>query len=51
MREFFVNRLGGKGHNDATGLARSEIAKSTREQCEHERKEREPPSMSSVKGG
>lgn len=54
-----MNRLGGKGHIDETGLTRSDIARSTREKCRialgrvREGKERRPPSISvawSVKG-
>lgn len=44
MSEFFVNRLGEKGHNDETGLMRSNIGRRTREKC-RVRKEKEPPGM------
>lgn len=52
MREFFVNRLGEKGHIDETGLTRSNIARRAREECAvvlrrvRERKtEKKPPSI------
>ena len=51
MREFFVNRLGGKGHNDETGVTRSNIARRIREEFRivlgrvRGRKEREPRSI------
>lgn len=52
MREFFVNRLGGKGHIDETGLTRSNIARRVRENCtvvlgrvRVRKEEKRPPSI------